>query len=496
MPPKRGESKQGLVITLVFFVLATIGFAVGTYYGFAEQDRLAKDAKKAKDEEKTAKDSRDWWKFQALAYRGYMGNLPATSAEEAAVLRDKFMGGSAGGSKEPDEADVKTLFQNVLDKKLGWNTAMKKPSTTYEDLLAKREQRIQDLEKTNAGLQLANKKLGDQVKEQDDQLREIGLAYDKKFNDLSTKLTKDQAGNRKTINDLQAFVNTVKDQNDQLKKQFQAEQTKSSRQIKKLNDQVKDQREVLDRKEAEVAQINQKGADAPQNWRTDWKILSMDRRGDMPYINLGSADQVQPQLTFSVHGIGADGKPVPAGKATIEVARVLGPHMAQARVTSVKDANRDPILPGDVLYNPTWNPTLKKHVAIAGIIDLTGDGRDSLPEFMRTLERQNVVVDAYLDPKDLSVKGRGLSVQTDYLIVGSGLEFLTDSRDKNAEYLKKLEKGITDMRKEAERNGVRVIGLGKYLDLIGYRLPHGTSLREPESNYGRSPTGNGEREGR
>jgi hypothetical protein len=38
MPPKRAaaESKQGLVITLVLFILLTLGLGVATYYGFAE----------------------------------------------------------------------------------------------------------------------------------------------------------------------------------------------------------------------------------------------------------------------------------------------------------------------------------------------------------------------------------------------------------------------------------------------------------------------------
>src|SRR4051812_25328778 len=48
MPPKKqprgsaGESKTGLVVTLVFFILATLGLGVTTYFGFAEQDTLRK----------------------------------------------------------------------------------------------------------------------------------------------------------------------------------------------------------------------------------------------------------------------------------------------------------------------------------------------------------------------------------------------------------------------------------------------------------------------
>jgi hypothetical protein len=40
-----GDSKQGLIITLVFFVLLAIGLGVGTYYGFAGQKDLEDKAK-------------------------------------------------------------------------------------------------------------------------------------------------------------------------------------------------------------------------------------------------------------------------------------------------------------------------------------------------------------------------------------------------------------------------------------------------------------------
>ena len=89
MPPKRssGESKQGLVITLVFFILATIGLGVSTYFGYSEQE--AKDKAKA-DAEKKLGDmtaERDWFKFQWNLARAYIGALPGSEAAEVGVKR-------------------------------------------------------------------------------------------------------------------------------------------------------------------------------------------------------------------------------------------------------------------------------------------------------------------------------------------------------------------------------------------------------------------------
>jgi hypothetical protein len=226
--------------------------------------------------------------------------------------------------------------------------------------------------------------------------------------------------------------------------------------------------------------------------------VSIDTRGDTVYINLGSADRVTEQLTFAIHGLSpTDHKPLPAAKGTLEVISVVGPHLSQARITSVKDRFRDPILKGDILFNPTWNPTLRKHVAITGLVDLTAEGRGSvaeysrnLEEFMRKLEQHSVLVDAYLDPKDMTMKGKGISVATDYLILGDGQEYLAD-RGAGADLLKNVAPKITEMQDLAKRNGVQVMPIRKYLETIGYRLPkpvsEGTPYRPPSSDAPTKP---------
>ncbi|HEY7154125.1 MAG TPA: sigma-70 family RNA polymerase sigma factor [Gemmataceae bacterium] len=121
---------------------------------------------------------------------------------------------------------------------------------------------------------------------------------------------------------------------------------------------VQDQSNRLEAQLQQKDKWRQIAEEAPANMRTDWKIVRMDRRGTNPYINLGSADKVKPQLTFTIHGVGLDGRPNPRPKGTLEVVNVIANHLSQARVTSVKDANRDPILVGDILYNPNLRPDL------------------------------------------------------------------------------------------------------------------------------------------
>jgi hypothetical protein len=295
--------------------------------------------------------------------------------------------------------------------------------------------------------------------------------------------------NKKSVDEKDEFAKALKDLRESIASSS-ADHTKqllaSEQKAKGLGEQLKakdeDNKHLKSRvkdQEERLAEQQKRSTEAPASMRTDWKIVRMDRRGTNPYINLGSADKVKPQLTFTVHGVGLDGRPNPQPKGTLEVVNVIRDHLSQARVTSVKDANRDPILEGDILYNPSWNPTIKKHVALAGIMDITGDGRDSLYEFMRNLERQNIVVDAYLDPKDGSIKGK-ITLRTDYLILGESMEFSPTGRDKPAsEAQKKLDEGKKLMESQAAKNNVALMPLHKYLETIGYRLPRSVGEERP-----------------
>jgi len=61
-------------------------------------------------------------------------------------------------------------------------------------------------------------------------------------------------------------------------------------------------------------------------------------------------------------------------KATIQVSQVQGPHLAQGRVVARPDIS-SPIIPGDKIFSPFWAPGRVVKIAIAGNIDIDGDGR-------------------------------------------------------------------------------------------------------------------------
>jgi len=474
---KNGTENQTMVIVLVFFVLLSIGLGIGTYTGFSQVDAKEKESAGFKKDITVKERSRDMWKYQALLYLAVIGHLKPEGWEELNALKGR-LDGDTSTDIEKEKVELRQLVTTHFDPKIGpWQGAgdNKVPALrmSYEKLLEKAAANYADLEKQVEDLR-QKKALAEKARDQADELvQKTKQEFEAKFGEVSKKLVNDQTELLKMKNDLLVDLETATKKLEDLKKDYEDKIKGQTTESVKMASKIQQQKELIAQRQEEIAQLKQKGSAAPANWQMDWRIVSLSADGKTAHINLGSRDNVQPQLTFTIHGVNPDGKtPSPERKGTLEVVNVLGEKLSQARITSVESPYKDPILKDDVLFNGSWSPTLKKHVALAGIIDLTGDGRDGTAEFRRNLVRQNILVDAYVDRgKDFAIQGPGISVQTDYLIVGDGLENARDVQDK--EMIKKMSAAMDEMRKQATENGVKIVGLKQYLELIGYRLPRG-----------------------
>jgi hypothetical protein len=510
MPPRKkanGESKVGLVVTLVFFILATLGLGVATYYGFAEQTTLTDAKTKAVKDLADMKAERDWYRIQANICRAYFDNPPTndTHAEEMRTGKaeiDKFIRDKAGKTPGDNQKDKDEVIASLgkLNKDMPWDASRDKlPPVTVKTLQTAAATQYQALEKTNDALKAQVTAAQAAQREAEETLKKKVQEFDAGLKNVSTTAETEREKGRKQIDDARAAAdsenkakekesvekaNTQKNLETMTARAAKAESevNRLKQERKELNDVIDEtkgkltlllEKQKIDARALEAEALDAKALQTLKTWNKDWKIVMMDRQGNMPYVNLGSADKVVPQLTFSVHAVGVDGKLAPTPKGTLEIVKVVGPNLSRARVTSVKNASADPILTGDRLFNPTWDPNVKKHVAVVGIIDLHGDGRDNTADFLRQLERQGVVIDAYLDTKDFKVKGKGITINTDYVIVGDQLDSTNDPRARDRDLSSKVEKEIQKMRAAAIANGVNVIGYRKYMDLAGMREGRG-----------------------
>ncbi len=474
--PKGKNSNTGMVVTLVFFILATIGLGISTYTGYTADEGKDAKIKKVEGELVAQKKTTDWYEMQTLLLKAYIGHFKGDDLERLKVKYDAYRAGTLvgpeGGKEKPDLDQLVALLTDP--KKLGWDANQYKPSKSYEQLLVNNLAEIEDL---NTKLAQANdlaKRANNDATRDKTTVAALQDTYRKDLDNVKATAVKDRTMEEEDRKNVRIELDRLGKENADLRKSQEEELKKERAEIGKIKAELVVWQEKANRLTKDLALARKRGMDAPKNWRADWKIIQLDKRdSNLAYINLGSADNVQEQLTFSVHGLDLNQKPLPSSKGNVEVLNVIDRHLSQVRITDVKNRARDPIMEDDVLFNPVWDPNLKRHVAIAGLVDLTGEGRDGLQEFMRNLERMGVVVDAWTDRNALDKpKGKGISYQTDYLILADGIDYLPETA--NTQNLRKeIGDRILEMKKVAEEHGVQVLGFRQYLDKIGYRLPRG-----------------------
>ena len=103
---KGGDSKQALVVTLVFFILLSIILGIFTYMGYSDADKYQKEKTTAENAEKTAKSERDANRNVAVLYRTYLGHPPASKDEIKVAYEDAAKLASKGDKDGNDKRDI------------------------------------------------------------------------------------------------------------------------------------------------------------------------------------------------------------------------------------------------------------------------------------------------------------------------------------------------------------------------------------------------------
>jgi hypothetical protein len=229
---------------------------------------------------------------------------------------------------------------------------------------------------------------------------------------------------------------------------FEAQIAEIDTQLKNLTEKLTKSERAKDNLLAEVSK-SAESFEVP-----DGRISWVNQDGTV-WINLGAADSLRRQITFSVFDTDAQDPAKTEQKGSIEVTRLLGDHMAEAHITS--DDPRNPILTGDQIYSQVWHRGKKLRFALAGNLDLDGDGKSDMKLARNLIELNGGVVDAYLD-EDGNVQGE-ITVNTRYFVLGDAPEGTNETA---------LRAGWTSMSADAKVNGVETISLDKFLNQIGY----------------------------
>ncbi|MBI3838886.1 MAG: hypothetical protein HY288_13265, partial [Planctomycetia bacterium] len=192
----------------------------------------------------------------------------------------------------------------------------------------------------------------------------------------------------------------------------------------------------------------------------DGKITWVNQRSRTVYVNLGADDGLRRQTKFSVYSADESNAAEADKKAKIEVIRLVSAHLAEARI--VDDNLSDPIMPGDQIFSPTWEPGRAEHFGLAGKMDIDGDGESDRQRIRDLIGLNGGVIDE--EVTDDGKKSGEMSINTKYLILGDEPKVVAGEGGKST-----LLESWTAIRTEAQTLGVKVVNVNDFLDYMGYK---------------------------
>lgn len=193
----------------------------------------------------------------------------------------------------------------------------------------------------------------------------------------------------------------------------------------------------------------------------------VDYSSKLVWINLGTIDNLPVGTTFSVysrghHGVGRGAEDI---KGAIEVTRIIGGHLAEARM--LKDDPTQPMAAGDPVFTPLWSSGRKSTIAMIGLVDIDGDGQSDRALLHEMCASANTEFDLEVDDQG-NVAGPGITSATKYLVIAN-IPDPSKVSPNEEEAAKKISKAHKEIIEQARVNGVRKVTLNDFLSEIGYK---------------------------
>jgi hypothetical protein len=499
-----------LVISLVFFVLTTIGFGVMWYMAYSEQEKFVSDKKKAEDDLKNARTITADSERIARVYRIYMGIDNAddkeklkseTKAGDKASMELKLIN-EAVAKKTPGGGEVPTgPFAVWLPEADGSIGAM--PTTGLIDVAvdanSKKDAAVTQAGKDRTSYAGAIKSFGEAVAALDVARKGFeasAVTLPDDFKKKMAKLDADYASRAKLFAETEAA--TRKDLSD-VSDKFRLTERDLKLELERTG---KLKIEIGELVAQVAAREDQSKLDTPLG-----KVLSRHADGTVE-IDLGSDALVKPGMKFTVlpsdypqkgersrtfverrQDVTGVFRPKEQWrpKANVEVVEVRGPNLSICRLipmhagdapdgTPIKrleyDEIRDRVLKGDLLYHPYWKKGTADHIALVGQFDTNGDGVDDIESVVRDLRAIGVPVDAYFDLRTGKWNDGGrVTARTRTVILG---EFpINSGSDPNRDAKTALTAKMMGAIDEAKSKGVRVENYREVFPKMGYyvRVP-------------------------
>ncbi|MBN1396255.1 MAG: hypothetical protein JW959_14625 [Pirellulales bacterium] len=360
------RENQVLHGVLIVFVMFTIIFGVTTYWFYKEYSESSKRADNNASEASKQKSLAEGHEKNANELKELIGVAKTESVED---VRDKY------------NEDMKRYGQSYPEEARYYRLLLEKMQKTIEEKNA-------DLEAAKKQLRRWEEEYAVREENKDPQLKQFEEARDKAASDLAEERNKFKTENERKNEDLakrqEALQSARRDAAEQI--------AKVENKLKESEAKVEKRGDIIDKQADVIREFTEGHIPAP-----DGEILWANQREGTVWINLGRADNLRRQVTFSVYPVENNNLTVKDKKGSIEVTHILGEHLAEARV--LEDEIGDPIIPGDRIHTVLWSANKPRHFALAGLIDIDGDRVSDLDTVVNLIRLNGGEVDCYISDK-------------------------------------------------------------------------------------------------
>ncbi len=416
---------SSVLVAILFLFAGNVLFSLAAYFAWQDGMRAKSDAQNARSESDAARKVQAATSGQLDALRQRLSRIPGVEFAELLGAIDDDLRQFGTGAPNETYADVVRRLQSMIDiHRTELKQVMADKSVLEREFEASQQVKQQAVDQAKAATQEANKDL----------------------------LTERSEFHRKMSAKDQEIL-SIMDHAKTLANKLETETREKEKIHEELLGEVNKLRRIL----VEVRAPFTPNALARQ--KPDGSVVRSSAATKTVWLNIGSKHGVEPQLTFSVQPSGFTGNPFAKPKAKVEVVAVSGPDLAEARI--IESSLTDPIIAGDQVFNPAWNPGKVMRFALAGLMDIDDDGVDDRAKVRQMIRIAGARIDAEIMP-DGAQQGE-VSVETNYFVRGG-----RPDPEKAGPVQLKVLAAMAKMERTSLDYGAVVIDLDKFLDLMGY----------------------------
>jgi uncharacterized membrane protein len=275
----------------------------------------------------------------------------------------------------------------------------------------------------------AKNALASQMKTLEDSLREALREKDTQIADLQRQVQDGEANSAQKVAELEGRVAALNTQRNQLDADLRAARASGDEERRKLEGEITTLGVRIKNQNEKLAFTTNE----PE--KADGRLLAVSKDLSLGWIDIGARQRLARGMSFRVVGGGVGSKAV-KGMATVTT---VEDRRAEVRFTEVTDPY-DPPVPGDVVFNPLYDPTGERTAVLAGRFS----GQFNEGELKVLLAQMGIQVQDKL------------GLDTDYLIVGSELFTDPETGEPLDEALQVSELPIY---KDAEARGIKIVSI-------------------------------------